>query len=67
MIKSLFHLSLRMVTGFVQTLIKLCGLNLTATDYSNICRRQKYIDIQIRYEKSCNGLHLFVDSTGLRF
>ena len=26
MIKSLFRLSLRMVTGFVQSLIKLCGL-----------------------------------------
>ncbi|EXE50040.1 transposase DDE domain protein, partial [Acinetobacter sp. 766875] len=27
MIKSLFRLSLRMVTGFVQSLINLCGLN----------------------------------------
>ncbi len=30
MIKSLFRLSLRMLTGFVQSLIKLCGLSLTA-------------------------------------
>ena len=43
MIKSLFRLSLRMVTGFVQSLIKLCGLNWTAPDYSTLCRRQKYI------------------------
>jgi hypothetical protein len=27
MIKSIFRLSLRMVTGFVQSLIKLCGLD----------------------------------------
>ena len=67
MIKSLFRLSLRMVTGFVQSLIRLCGLNWTAPDYSTICRRQKHIDIQIGYEKSCNGLHLLVDSTGLKF
>ena len=67
MIKSLFRLSLRMVTGFVQSLIKLCGLDWTAPDYSTICRRQKYIDIQISYQKSCNGLHLLVDSTGLKF
>ena len=67
MIKSLFRLSLRMVTGFVQSLIKLCGLDWTAPDYSTICRRQKHIDIQISYEKSCNGLHLLVDSTGLKF
>jgi hypothetical protein len=56
-----------MVTGFVQSLIKLCGLDWTAPDYSTICRRQKHIDIQISYEKSCNGLHLLVDSTGLKF
>lgn len=67
MIKSLFRLSLRMVTGFVQSLIHLCGLDWIAPDYSTICRRQKHIDIQINYEKSCNGLHLLVDSTGLKF
>jgi len=67
MIKSLFRLSLRMVNGFVQSLIRLYGLNWTAPDYSTICRRQKHIDIQICYEKSCNGLNLLVDSTGLKF
>ena len=41
MIKSLFRLSLRMVTGFVQSLIHLCRLDWTAPDYSTICRRQK--------------------------
>lgn len=56
-----------MVTGFVQSLIKLCGLNWTAPDYSTLCRRQKHIDIVIRYQKSRNGLHLLVDSTGLKF
>ncbi|NAR87667.1 IS5 family transposase, partial [Acinetobacter haemolyticus] len=67
MIKSLFRLSLRMVTGFAQSLIKLCGLNWTAPDYSTLCRRQKHIDIAISYQKSREGLHLLVDSTGLKF
>ena len=67
MIKSLFRLSLRMVTGFVQSLIKLCGLNWTAPDYSTLCRRQKHIDIAISYQKSRDGLHLLVNSTGLKF
>ena len=67
MIKSLFRLSLRMVTGFVQSLIKLCNLNWTAPDYSTLCRRQKHIDITISYQKSRDGLHLLVDSTGLKF
>ena len=67
MIKSLFRLSLSMITCFVQSLIKLCGLDWIAPDYSALSRRQKHIDIQIRYEKSCNGLHLLVDSIGLKF
>ncbi len=67
MIKSLFRLSLRMVTGFVQSLIKLWGLDWTAPDYSTLCRRQKHIDIAISYQKSSDGLHLLVDSTGLKF
>lgn len=52
MIKSLFRLSLRMVTGFVQSLIKLCGLNWTAPDYTTLCRRKKHIDIAISYQSS---------------
>lgn len=56
MIKSLFRLSLRMVTGFVQSLIKLCGLDWTAPNYSTICRRQKHIDMAISYQKSSDGL-----------
>ena len=56
MIKSLFRLSLRMVTGFVQSLIKLCGLDWTAPDYTTLCRRQKHIDIAISYQKSREGL-----------
>ena len=67
MIKFLFRLSLRMVTGFVQSLIKLCGLNWTALDHTILCRRQQHIDISISYKKSSDGLHLHVDSTGLKF
>jgi len=67
MIKSLFRLTLRMVTGFVRSLIKLSNLNWGAPDYSTLCRRQKHIDIAINYQKSRDGLHLLVDSTGLKF
>ena len=67
MIKSLFRLSLRIVTGFVQSLIKLCGLDWKAPDYTTLCRRQKHIDIAISYQKSCDGLHLLHDSAGLKF
>ena len=67
MIKSLFRLTLHRVTGFVQNLIKLYGLDWTAPDYSMLCRRQKHIDIAISYQKNSDGLHLLVDSTGMKF
>ena len=56
-----------MVTGFVQSLIKLCGLGWTAPNYTTFFRRQEHIDIAISYQKSSDGLHLLVDSTGLKF
>ncbi|MCP8630935.1 IS5 family transposase, partial [Acinetobacter baumannii] len=34
---------------------------------TTICRRQQHIDIVISYQKSCDGLYLIVDSTGLKF
>ena len=61
MIKSLFRITLRMVTGFVRSLIKLSGLDWTAPDYSTLYHRQKHIDIAISYQKSHDGLHLLVD------
>ncbi len=49
MIKSLFKFSLRMVTGFIQSLIKLCGLDWTAPNISDIriphCAEDKGISI----------------------
>ena len=56
-----------MVTGFVQSIIKLGSLDWAAPDYTTLCRRQKHIDIAISYQKSSGGLHLLVDSTGLKF
>ncbi len=67
MIKSLFRLFLRMVKDFFQSLIDLYELNCAAPYYNTLCKRQKHIDIQISYEKSCNALHLFVDFTWLKF
>lgn len=67
MIKSLFQLSLRMMTGFVQSLIRLFKLDWITPDYSTLCRRQRHTNITIRDQKSRDGLHLLVDSTGLKF
>ena len=56
-----------MVTGFIQSLIKLCRLAWQLRIIYPLCRRQKQIDIAISYQKSGHGLHLIVDFTGLKF
>lgn len=66
MIKSLFQLPLRQATGFVESLLRLCGLTWTTPDFSTLSRRQKQINIDIPYQASRDGLHLLVDSTGIK-
>jgi len=66
MIKSLFQLPLRQTTGFVESLLRLCELRWTTPDFSTLSRRQKHINIDIPYQASRNGLHLLVDSTGIK-
>jgi len=65
-IKGLFGLPLRQTTGFVESLIRLAGLTWPVPDYSTLCRRQKSIIVDIPYRPSEKGLHLLVDSTGIK-
>lgn len=65
-IKCLFGLVLRQSIGFVQSLLKLAGLDWTAPDYSTVCRRQKTLQVNISYRHSQGTLHLLVDSTGIK-
>ena len=64
MVKSLFRLSLSFVTGFVQTLNKLCDFNWTVLDYSKLCIGE--VHIVISYQKSSDTFHLLVDSISLK-
>jgi hypothetical protein len=65
-IKGLFSLSLRQTTGFVESLLHLAGLTWPVPDYSTLCRCQKTITVDIPYRSSEKGLHLMVDSTGIK-
>ena len=40
---------------------------MIAPNYTTLCRQQKHNDIVISYQKSSDGLHLLVDSTGMKF
>ena len=65
-IKSLFGLALRQAMGMVESLLKLANLSWTVPDYSTVCRRQKSLKVRIPYRPAAQGLHLLVDSTGLK-
>ena len=67
-IKNVLRLPLRQAQGFVDSVLKRLGFNITAPDYSTICRRAKTLALRVK----CFGridrekpLHLLIDSTGL--
>ncbi|KIA79206.1 transposase [Chromobacterium piscinae] len=65
-IKCLFNLALRQAVGMVQSLLRLAGLDWPTPDYSTVCRRQKHLQVMIPCRPSTPGLHLLIDSTGIK-
>src|SRR5690606_25475272 len=64
--KVLFGLALRQATGFVESLLRLIGLNWTVPDFSTLSRRQKTLAVNIPHRGSQGPLHLLIDSTGIK-
>ena len=64
--KVLFGLALRQTTGFVESLLRLIGLDWAVPDFSTLSRRQKTLKVSIPYRGSDGPLHLLVDSTGIK-
>jgi hypothetical protein len=64
--KVLFGMALRQTTGFVESLLRLIGLDWAVPDFSTLCRRQKTLKINIPYRGSQGPLDLLIDSTGIK-
>ena len=64
--KVLFDMALRQTTGFVESLLRLIGLDWAVPDFSTLFRRQKTLKVSIPYRSSDGPLHLLVDSTGIK-
>ena len=64
--KVLFGLALRQTTGFVESLLRLIGLDWTVPNFSTLSRRQKTLRVDIPYRGSQGPLHLLIDSTGIK-
>jgi len=65
-IKSLFNLALRQAMGMAQSLLELAGLDWQVPDFSTVSRRQKILSVTIGAHPTTTGLHLLVDSTGIK-
>jgi hypothetical protein len=64
--KVLFGMALRQTTGFVESLLRLTGLDWAVPDFSTICRRQRMLAVNIPYRGTDGPLHLLIDSTGIK-
>jgi hypothetical protein len=67
-IKNIYHLPLRQATGFVEDLLELQGYkNYCVPNYSTLSRRAKKLPVSYSQTlKQKKGLHLMVDSTGIK-
>jgi hypothetical protein len=67
MIKAVFHIALRALQGFVQSLIDILGLELMCPHYSVFSRRAKELRIPLRkLLKPGENLNVIFDSTGVK-
>ncbi|SFH17211.1 Transposase DDE domain-containing protein, partial [Phaeobacter italicus] len=64
--KVLFGMPLRQTTGFVESLLRLAGLDWKVPDFSTLCRRQKTLNVAIPYRGGSGPLHLLIDATGIK-
>jgi len=60
-IKVLFGMALRQTTGFVESLLRLTGLDWSVPNFSTLSRRQKTLKVNIPYRGSDGPLHLLID------
>ncbi len=65
-LKVLFGMPLRQTTGFVESLLRLAGLDWAVPDDSTLCRRQKTLNVSLPYRGGTGPLTLLIDSTGIK-
>ncbi len=61
-----FGMALRQTTGFVESLLRLIGLDWAVPDFSTLSRRQRTLKVNFPYRGADSPLHLLVDSTGIK-
>ncbi len=65
-IKTLFHLPLRALQGFAQSLRELAFGTLPVPNYTILSRRAQTLEVQLPVVGDSEPIHLVVDSTGAK-
>ena len=65
-LKVLFGMPLRQTTGFVQSLLRMVGLDWAVPDFSTLCCRQKTLNVSLPYRGATGPLNLLIGSTGIK-
>ena len=63
--KVLFCMALRQTTGFVESLLRLIGMDWAVPDFSTLSRREKTLAVNSPSRDSQGPQHLLIDSTGI--
>lgn len=66
MVRSVFHLPLRALQGFLTSLVLLMNIELSIPDYTRICRRSKSLGQELKNLSKKSVTDLVIDSTGLK-
>lgn len=68
-LKVTFRLAFRQLEGFAESIFELMGIDLKVPSYTQICRRQSGLKVPLgvsKWLKKGEGIHLVVDSSGLK-
>ena len=65
-VRAVFHLSLRATQGFLESVVRLMGVELPVPAYSTVCRRQAGLEVRLRPAPARQPRHVVIDTTGLK-
>ncbi len=65
-VRAMFHLSLRATQGFLESVVRLMGVDLPVPAYSTVCRRQAGLDLRLYPAPRREPRHVVIDTTGLK-
>ena len=64
-VRLVFHLAYRQAEGFMRSIIKLMGIDLSVPNYTTLSRRLRNLSVRLRPINHRQGTHIIIDGSGL--